>query len=113
MPYVSVGFATTAGDATAANSHAATELADVVPLSHTLAIVFPSLGEFVHERAVLRAVLADLQQHFAEMDLDLECCTLFESTRHWANFLDGSKIVKREVFIGETQKFSVLTAMAT
>uniref|UniRef100_A0A914IAP9 NACHT domain-containing protein n=1 Tax=Globodera rostochiensis TaxID=31243 RepID=A0A914IAP9_GLORO len=49
-----------------------------VPRSHMLAIVLPSLEEFVHEREVLRNVLVDLQQHFAELDLDLECCTLFE-----------------------------------
>jgi hypothetical protein len=28
---------------------------------------------------VLRGVLADLQQYFCELDLEFECCTLFES----------------------------------
>lgn len=45
--------------------------------SHTLVVVFPTLEEFVCEREVLRPVLADLQQYFCELDLDLECCTLF------------------------------------
>lgn len=40
--------------------------------------VFPSLEEFTHEREVLRGVLTDLQQYFCDLDIELECCTLFE-----------------------------------
>ncbi|KAL3115299.1 hypothetical protein niasHT_016597 [Heterodera trifolii] len=71
--------ASSAGDLAAAAAAAAyADGGDVLPRSHMLAIVLPSLQEFVHEREVLRNVLVDLQQHFAELDLDLECCTLFE-----------------------------------
>ncbi|KAL3113606.1 hypothetical protein niasHT_010635 [Heterodera trifolii] len=69
--------ASSAGDLAAAAA-AYADGGDVLPRSHMLAIVLPSLQEFVHEREVLRNVLVDLQQHFAELDLDLECCTLFE-----------------------------------
>uniref|UniRef100_A0A915NXC7 WD_REPEATS_REGION domain-containing protein n=2 Tax=Meloidogyne TaxID=189290 RepID=A0A915NXC7_9BILA len=46
--------------------------------SHVLLAVFPSLEEFTHEREVLRGVLTDLQQYFCDLDIELECCTLFE-----------------------------------